>query len=51
MSNADFIRAYSQPRNYSSNMVVGMGCAMGEDTVTACIHQDQALVDEQAVKL
>jgi len=37
MSDADFIRAYSQPRNYGFN--------------TACIHQDQTLVDGQAVKL
>ena len=44
MSDADFIRAYSQPRNYGFN-------TMGKNTVAACIHQDQTLTDGQAVKL
>lgn len=51
MSDADFIRAYSQSRNYGFNTAVGTGYAMGKNTVAACIHQDQTLVDGQAVKL
>ena len=51
LSDADFIRAYSQPRNYGFNTAVGTGYAMGKNTVAACIHQDQTLVDGQAVKL
>ena len=51
MSDADFIRAYSQPRNYGFNTAVGTGYAMGKNPVAACIHQDQTLVDGQAVKL
>ena len=51
ISDADFIRAYSQPRNYGFNTAVGTGYAMGKNTVAACIHQDQTLVDGQAVKL
>ena len=51
MSDADFIRAYSQPRNYGFNTAVGTGYAMGKNTVAACIHQDQTLVDGQSVKL
>ena len=51
MSDANFIRAYSQPRNYGFNTAVGTGYAMGKNTVAACIHQDQTLVDGQAVKL
>ncbi|BEI55352.1 MULTISPECIES: conjugative transposon protein TraM [Bacteroidales] len=51
MSNADFIRAYSQPRNYGFNTAVGTGYAMGRNTIAACIHQDQTLTDGQAVKL
>lgn len=51
MSDADFIRAYSQARNYGFNTAVGTGYAMGKNTVAACIHQDQTLVDGQAVKL
>ena len=51
MSDADFIRAYSQPRNYGFNTAVGTGYAMGRNTIAACIHQDQNLTDGQAVKL
>ena len=51
MSDADFIRAYSQSRNYGFNTAVGTGYAMGKNTVAACIHQDQTLTDGQAVKL
>ena len=43
MNDADFIRAYSQPRNYGFNTAVGTGYAMGKNTVAACIHQDQTL--------
>ena len=51
MSDADFIRAYSQPRNYGFNTAVGTGYAMGRNAIAACIHQDQTLTDGQAVKL
>lgn len=51
VSDADFIRAYSQPRNYGFNTAVGTGYAMGRNTVAACVHQDQTLTDGQAVKL
>ncbi|MFR5498263.1 MAG: conjugative transposon protein TraM [Phocaeicola dorei] len=51
MSDADFIRAYSQSRNYGFNTAVGTGYAMGRNTIAACIHQDQTLTDGQAVKL
>ena len=51
MSDADFIRAYSQPRNYRFNTAVGTGYAIGRNTIAACIHQDQTLTDGQAVKL
>ena len=51
MSDADFIRAYSQPRNYGFNTAVGTGYAMGRNTIAACIHQDQTLTDGQALKL
>ena len=44
MSDADFIRAYSQPRNYGFNTA-------GRNTIAACIHQDQTLIDGQSVKL
>ena len=51
MSDADFIRAYSQPRNYGFNTAVGTGYTVGRNTIAACIHQDQTLIDGQSVKL
>ena len=51
MNDVEFIQAYSQNRNYGFNTAVGTGYAMGKNTVAACIHQDQTLVDGQAVKL
>ena len=51
LSDAEFMRRYSQPRNYGFNTAVGTGYAMGRNTIAACIHQDQTLTDGQAVKL
>lgn len=51
MNDAEFMRAYSQPRNYGFNTAVGNGYAMGKNTIRACIHQDQTVMDGQTVKL
>ena len=51
MSDAEFMRAYSQPRNYGFNTAVGDGYAMGKNTIRACIHNDQTIMDGQTVKL
>ena len=51
MSDAEFMRAYSQPRNYGFNTAVGSGYVMGKNTIRACIHQDQTIMDGQTVKL
>lgn len=51
MSDAEFMRAYSQPRNYGFNTAVGSGYAMGKNTIQACIHGDQTIMDGQTVKL
>lgn len=51
MTDAEFIQAYSQPRNYGFNTAVGSGYAIGKNTIAACIHQDQTLTDGQTVKL
>ena len=51
ISDAEFIRAYSQPRNYGFNTAVGDGYAMGKNTIRACIHEDQTIMDGQTVKL
>ena len=51
LSDAEFMRAYSQPRNYGFNTAVGDGYAMGKNTIRACIHNDQTIMDGQTVKL
>lgn len=51
MSDADFMRAYSKPRNYGFNTAVGSGYSMGKNTIKACVHQDQTLTDGQTAKL
>lgn len=51
MSDAEFIAAYSQPRNYGFNTAVGTGISMGKNTILACIHEDQSVMDGQNVRL
>ena len=51
LSDAEFMRQYSQPRNYGFNTAVGSGYAMGKNTIRACIHGDQTIMDGQTVKL
>lgn len=51
LSDAEFMRRYSQPRNYGFNTAVGSGYALGKNTIAACIHQDQTVMDGQQVKL
>ena len=51
LSDTEFMRVYSQPRNYGFNTAVGSGYAMGKNTIRACIHQDQTIMDGQTVKL
>lgn len=45
------MRRYSQPRNYGFNTAVGSGYTMGKNTIRACIHGDQTIMDGQTVKL
>ena len=51
MSNSEFITEYSKPRNYGFNTAVGSGYSMGKNTIRACVHNDQTLMDGQTVKL
>ena len=43
LSDAEFMRRYSQPRNYGFNTAVGSGYTMGKNTIRACIHGDQTI--------
>ena len=51
LSDAEFMRRYSQPRNYGFNTAVGSGYTMGKNTIRACIHGDQTIMGGQTVKL
>lgn len=51
LSDAEFMRQYSQPRNYGFNTAVGSGYALGKNTIRACIHEDQTIMDGQTVRL
>ena len=51
LSDAEFMRQYSQPRNYGFNTAVGSGYALGKNTIRACIHEDQTVMDGQTVRL
>ena len=51
MSNSEFIAEYGKPRNYGLNTAVGSGYSMGKNTIRACVHKEQTLMDGQTVKL
>lgn len=51
LSDAEFMRQYSQPRNYGFNTAVGSGYAIGKNTIRACIHGNQTVMDGQTVRL
>nr|WP_018075118.1 conjugative transposon protein TraM [Dysgonomonas mossii] len=50
-SDAKFIAAFSQPRNFGFNTAVGTGLSMGKNTILACIHEDQSVMDGQNVRI
>ena len=51
MSDADFIRAYSQPRNYGFNTAVGTGYAMGRNTIAATLVAGTAKVQGERLDI
>ena len=51
ISDAEFMRQYSQPRNYGFNTAVGSGYTLGKNMIRACIHEDQTVMDGQTVRL
>jgi len=51
MSNAEFIEAYSQVRNMGFLSVSGEAHAGVKNTISACIHSDQTIMDGQNVRL
>ena len=51
MSDSAFIADYSQPRNYGFNTAVGSGYSGPRNTIKACIHEEQSVMDGQPVRL
>ena len=51
LSDAEFMRRYSQPRNYGFNTAVGSSYRMGMNTIPACISENQTLEQGGRVKL
>ncbi|MDR2970076.1 MAG: conjugative transposon protein TraM [Tannerellaceae bacterium] len=51
MSDAEFVRAYSQPRNMGFLTVAGDADTGVKNTIAACVHVDQTVTDGQHVRL
>jgi len=51
MSEAEFIKTYSQPRNTGFMTVTSETGAGMKNTISACIHADQTIMDGQNVRL
>lgn len=51
VSDSAFVVEYSKPRNLEFNTAVGSGYVMTKNTIKACVHGDQSLMDGQTVRL
>jgi len=51
MTNAEFIETFSQPRNMGFLTVASDTAVLVKNTIMACIHSDQTLMDGQSVRL
>ncbi|WP_418696664.1 conjugative transposon protein TraM [Bacteroides sp.] len=51
MSNAEFVAACSGERNYDFHTAVGAASAVEKNTIAACVHGNQTIIDGQAVRL
>ena len=51
LTDSAFVASLAVERNYGFNTAVGSGYALGKNTIAACIHQDQTVMDGQQVKL
>lgn len=51
ISDSTFLAEYGKPRNMGFNTAVGSGYAMAKNTIKACVHGDQTLMDGQTVRL
>ena len=51
MSNAEFVAACSGERNYDFHTAVGTASTVEKNTIGACVHGNQTILDGQAVRL
>ncbi|MGL5913292.1 MAG: conjugative transposon protein TraM [Bacteroidales bacterium] len=51
LSDSVFIAEYSKPRNYGFNTAIGTVEQLQKNTIKACIHDNQTIVDGQAVRM
>lgn len=51
MSNAEFVAACSGERNYDFHTAVGTAPVAEKNTIAACVHGNQTILDGQAVRL
>lgn len=51
MSNAEFVAACSGERNYDFHTAVGTASTIEKNTISACVHGNQTILDGQAVRL
>jgi len=51
ISDAEFAENYSQPRNYGFNTAVGTEGQTEKNTIRACVHDNQTIIDGQAVRM
>ncbi len=51
MSSADIVQAFSQPRNFGFFTATNEAKAEAKNTIAACVHNNQTVVDGQSVRL
>ncbi|EKU88759.1 conjugative transposon protein TraM [Bacteroides oleiciplenus] len=51
MSNAEFVAACSGERNYDFHTAVGTASTVEKNTISACVHGNQTIIDGQTVRL
>lgn len=51
ISDSVFLTEYSQPRNYGFHTAVGTNEETKKNTIKACVHDNQTIIDGQAVRM
>lgn len=51
ISDSVFVTEYSQPRNYGFHTAVGTNEEIKKNTIKACVHDNQTIIDGQAVRM